>query len=365
MKTAVFLGAGASKVFGYPLTNELLPRILAALDHDTLFRGINSEQLNAADRSWFRDGLYRFFPGLESAKQLATPEQPLAVGVTDLLTLIDRALLVGEARAGMPPEELGRFRHLVERAIYEVLLHDNDRRKAPNLAALQRFVQWLTLQDAPVSLITTNYDTAVDQRIFEAVGRTDRRKWEARIGAEVDVGFAWRSVDDGLLVPRPAQPRWQILKLHGSVNWLRCSLCGQIYQNVGGPVGSKAFEHRLSDWNTCHCNAWARLRLHLVTPSFVRQTNDAHLLGIWQSALETLRTADRWVIVGYSLPPDDISIRSLLMRAWDGHANPRKPQVLVVQRKNTWTQSTYQAFFPPANLVYHDGGLDEFLNSPP
>lgn len=184
MTTSVFLGAGASKAFGYPLTTELLPRILQQIDAGTLFEGVNPGDHNDRDRAWFRLGLTRFFPGLESVRQdHRSVAAPLGIGVTDLLTLVDRALQVGESRAGMSPEQLSRFRHLLERAIYEVLLHNNDRRKKPNVATLDRFFAWLRTLPSPVGIMTTNYDTAVDQRLYDHVGRTDKRKWEARIGS--------------------------------------------------------------------------------------------------------------------------------------------------------------------------------------
>jgi NAD-dependent SIR2 family protein deacetylase len=360
MKTAVFLGAGASKAFGYPLTTELLPRLLTRLGDDRLFEGSNPKRVNTADRAWFSARLVRLMPGLKDAWAAATKDDGrLAVSITDVLTLVDRALLHGEARALMPPEELGRFRQLLERAIYESLLRDNDRRTAEGQQNLDAFFSWLRRREGTAGVLTTNYDTAVDSRIFRHVSPRNSAQREARVARAVDLGFSWRAIETGELVARPAVPRWQVFKLHGSVNWLRCTLCGQIYVNVHGAVGSKAFTVALDEWNTCHCNDWARLRLHLVTPSLVRQTNDSHLLGIWQAGLELLRTADEWVIVGYSLPPEDVAIRTLFLRAWDGRR--RKPRVVVVQRENAVTEQVYRAFFPRRHLTYLRSGLEGFL----
>lgn len=361
MTTAVFLGAGASKAFGYPLTNELLPRILSRLDADTLFEGANSDAENAEDRAWFRDRLFAFLPGLADARLLSPASTDLGVGITDLLTLVDRAVVHGEARAGIPPESLARFRQLLERAIYEALMRENDRRAKPSALILDSFSEWLAGLGSPASVITTNYDTAVDSRLFSFVGRGDLRKWEPRIAANMDFGFSWRSPSSGAMAARPSAAPWRLLKLHGSVNWLRCPLCGEIYVNVRGAVGTKSFTRILDEHNTCHCNDWARLRLHLVTPSLIRTYQDPQLLGIWQTALEALRTADHWVVVGYSLPAEDVAIRSLFLRAWDGHANPAKPRVTVVQRPNPTTERTYRAFFPGRSLGYETDGLDGFL----
>jgi hypothetical protein len=40
------------------------------------------------------------------------------------------------------------------------------------------------------------------------------------------------------------------------------------------------------------------------------------LLEIWQTALEALREAETWYIIGYSLPPEDVAIRTILLRAY-------------------------------------------------
>ena len=363
MKTAVFLGAGASKAFGYPLTTELLPRLLTRLDANLLFQGSNPKPINTRDRRWFGERLFRCLPGLENAWAAAKKtDGRLVVTITDILTLVDRAILHGEARASMPPEEIGRFRQLLERGIYEALLHDNDRRKKPGHDNLDAFFAWLRHREGAVGILTTNYDTAVESRVFRHLAPNLLTR-ETAVARTVDLGFSWRAIESGELVARPPAPRWQIFKLHGSVNWLRCPLCGQIYMNVHGAVGSKAFTVKLDEYNTCHCNDWARLRLHLVTPSLVRQTNDSQLLGIWQAGLEHLRTADEWVIVGYSLPPEDVAIRTLLLRAWDGRE--KKPRVIVVQRDNATTEQVYRAFFPRRNLVYHRKGLETFLAGGP
>jgi hypothetical protein len=267
MTTAVFLGAGASKAFGYPLTNELLPRILTRLETDKLFATADKTRLSheSDTREWFRDRLLAFLPGLKD--QMRENRDDLGVGVTDLLTLVDRAIAQGESRAGMSPEEVSRFRQLLERAIYEAIMRDTKRRTTASEQALSQFFSWLKQQKSPVSVVTTNYDIAVDSRIIRDEGRTDTRKWNSRVSKAVDFGFAWRRSDNGQLMERPMKPSWRVHKLHGSVNWLRCPLCGQITMSLRSARGAKAFAADADEWNTCRCDGKTRLRLHLVTPS--------------------------------------------------------------------------------------------------
>ncbi|MBK7123868.1 MAG: hypothetical protein IPH68_14415 [Chitinophagaceae bacterium] len=60
----------------------------------------------------------------------------------------------------------------------------------------------------------------------------------------------------------------------------------------------------------------------LVTPSFSRTVKDTNLSQVWRNTLELLRTADEWVITGYSLPGEDLDIKSLFIRALKGRVNP-------------------------------------------
>ena len=69
-------------------------------------------------------------------------------------------------------------------------------------------------------------------------------------------------------------------------------------------------------------------------PSFVREVRDPILLEIWRNALEVLREADRWIVVGYSLPLEDLAIRSMLLRAYHERDNGR-PEVVVIQKAKT------------------------------
>jgi hypothetical protein len=91
-------------------------------------------------------------------------------------------------------------------------------------------------------------------------------------------------------------------------------MCEYIVVSVGGVIVSLAADERRLDVNTCHCGHWP-LQSVTVTPACVRDKRDVHLAGIWRNALDLLASADRWLVVGYSLPAEDIAIRALLLKA--------------------------------------------------
>jgi hypothetical protein len=113
--------------------------------------------------------------------------------------------------------------------------------------------------------------------------------------------------------------------------------------------------------NTCHCG-YRPLRHVIVAPSFVRDVRDPMLREIWRNALEALRQADMWVIVGYSLPPEDVAIRSMFLRAYQGRDTAAQPQVVVVQKEEKAPELTrYRLLFPQHSYVA--GGLSGYLDS--
>jgi hypothetical protein len=199
-------------------------------------------------------------------------------------------------------------------------------------------------------VISANYDTAVESELMKGL--------PGEVAWRFDFGFAWRDPVSGQLHDRPSAPAVRFYKLHGSVNWLRCGLCEHIYINPRGPIGGLGFVDQRHEANTCHCDH-GPLRPVLVAPSLIRDVRDVNLLEVWKHSLELMRTADEWVIVGYSFPPEDIAIRSLFLRASQGRA--QRPRVVVVQKGDDYlTRSRYQVFFPGCD--YFTGGLEAYLD---
>jgi hypothetical protein len=207
-------------------------------------------------------------------------------------------------------------------------------------------------------VISTNYDAAVERALFERL--IDHG---VSVGQVINFGMPWRDAFKDRLHLRPPGARLAILKLHGSLNWLRCEQCGHVTVNVTKRIAP------LDNWER-----EGLLRSILVTPSVVRDVRDANLLGIWRAALEDLREADEWIFIGHSLPTEDIAIRSVLLRTW--HARRRKGlRVRVVQFEpmGPWGSSipteTYRRFrlyFPPSALAeanYRRDGFENFVDA--
>jgi hypothetical protein len=363
-RTVLFLGAGASRALGYPVTSEILPRIVSKLKDRTLFPTLNviyplvgdPGPVNSAGflpdaMAVFETELTSLFPGilLES-----NPPQ-----ITEVLSLLDHLIVTGtSAMPRFPRERLTRLRALLERAVATVVTEPDDKRDPVYHSLVDRFVGWIAASAAAggppqhvITVITTNYDLAIEKPLTAAVPAT-----------AIDYGFSWRDpfaleeTEEGIRL-RPADARIAFFKLHGSINWLRCPLCEHVYLNGHGPIFHQAFASRMREENTCTCYHWP-LGTLLVAPSMIRDIRDPNLLSIWQSALEAMRRADRWVVVGYSLPPEDLAIRSLFLRA--SRARTAPPVVEIYEHGiKPEVESRYRLLIPA--VMYNGGGFEAFI----
>jgi NAD-dependent SIR2 family protein deacetylase len=175
------------------------------------------------------------------------------------------------------------------------------------------------------TVISLNYDVLVDNGMF-ALGLYENR------------GFP----DYGAQATNSRLPRERfarLLKLHGSLNWMHCPACDHLELLVTESMHtSKALYELYNDkeedlflvsrrkCSTEGCSGiYAPL---LLAPSFRKNYGNVHLDAVWTQAREALQAADRVVIIGYSLPTDDVEVGLLLKT---GLANIDPSKVTVVE----------------------------------
>lgn len=359
-RTALFLGAGASAAFGLPLTGSILPRIRAGLTDGSLLPLESNPKRERAKMKRLREQLPLLLPAFFDEEL----ELPL---ITDVLSLIDLLLSTGEvAVPKLSTKEMEDLRALLEESIIESIERDFDRGAASE--RLDRITDWiLNAPDdgEPLTIVSTNYDTVIESLLFEKIVMDPILE----INGSVDLGFSWREHSGGgyseTVNHPPGEPRVRIFKLHGSVSWLKCPLCGFVYVNTVGSIVQQAFrEDKVDHANTCVCGH-GPVRAVIVAPSMVRSIQDPDLLTIWRSALEAMREADEWIIAGYSLPPEDVAIRSILIRAYHGRGRKGKPpKIRVIQKEaDKPREDRYRLLFP--DCEFEDGGFEAFIDSLP
>lgn len=271
--------------------------------------------------------------------------------ITEVLSVLDYLLDSGEelVPASNSTLRLTEARRLLERAMSRVI-----RRVHPKREVVPRdILGWIRRterQGGEVTIISTNYDFSLDWYLFD-----DMDDWDKDY-LKTDFGFTWRDPDDGALVHPSSRPIIRLYKLHGSMNWLGCSRCGNIYINFERTLVTLA--DTKGEWSTCHCG-YSPLGAVLVAPSFVRRYRDRNLLSVWRSAGEALRLADEYVFIGYSLPPEDTGIRALLLRSLLSHESGKHPLARVVSVGDD-ALPRYRQLIPRCD--YTGDGLRKFLD---
>jgi hypothetical protein len=184
-----FLGAGASKAFGNPLTSEIMALILKKLKAHQLFcLGNRQTDKEREYEKKLLAMLYMIYPGLKTLNPSTKRHQQLMPSVTEVLSLIDHFCFYN-----LPPHPriadatLQEFKYLLDRAVGELIWELDDEPYTEEQAALLKaFIRPIrrSKQQGKCTVITTNYDLIIDTEFQDQMDRNG-----------VDFGIPYRTID--------------------------------------------------------------------------------------------------------------------------------------------------------------------------
>ncbi len=232
------------------------------------------------------------------------------------------------------------------------------------------------------SVISYNYDLLIDRALIAS-----DRMTIANYGIDFAGAIAGANFGPAELSTLPTEPpaSIQLLKLHGSLNWLQISheeldsskefmtsehpiiLLRDAF-NVWIPPGNfgRSFHLERSDYEPGRVNN-VTLSNVIVPPTFdkaeVWRERGGRLRRLWSKAREALAACDRLVVIGHSLREADYQTRWLL-RVGLAQRNPTREVVLVNPCEAD--RSRLAEFFDGLGIVRSHSGVEEFLaaNSP-
>ncbi len=323
IETAYFLGAGASKAFypELPLASEL------TLDYLLSPRGLHA--LGGPIKRVEEYIASRHFP---KEKRLLTFEQiypefpvdlkPFCPGGNLEICLFQKLKFEGDS----PPTGLGRW-------LNKNLISGN-----------------------PV--ITTNYDTVIEWGVENTYMINPSG---ARVPSLVDYG-----VPDGFCLPLPSEggaipfrteghKKLLLLKLYGSVSWSRCRKCSKyVLERINETVAEAAHMGR----GTCPGCGGTRHKAVFVPLVGQKNPKDEVLHIIWARAEQVLSQSVHIVFAGFSLHPDDRSIKQLLRRAYS--AGQTRKVTVVLRHSDPEVLGRYRQVY--GGLVEsYDSGWGKYL----
>lgn len=154
----------------------------------------------------------------------------------------------------------------------------------------------------------------------------------------------------------------KLLKLHGSMNWLQCPHCQQLFigfdekHSVVNYTSPEPCRHCAKQGNK------SPLRGSLVMPTFLKDLSNFQVKLIWQNAGIEIMEAKRLVFVGYSLPQADFEFRQLISRMVHKDA---KIEAYLWNGAATFPdeKKRYEDFFSRHDVSVHGGGAIEFVQN--
>ena len=388
-QATVLFGAGASKSLGGPITDEILPHVLGVKKCRHCGHGrFNVERLKDeyVDANTMLMNLFNVPERYSKRDTNDYPALPL------LITLLDQSIRSDEPLiSNKSVDDLKNYRDSLLTIIYDSLVGENqadllntlvtrlvDKKNNPLWKAMTRIVNeiksddkvnesqvdikvneiqadtkketqitdplYRALDDGDLTVITTNYDTYIENTLFAIQKSAGGKIKPAHYGCKPDFGVAY------------SKDKWRdyahfgtVLKLHGSIAWGYCSSCTKLYdrfttlgqktiENLGAslidaaPEDASQFRYKPDEPSRCR-ECGNAVQLLMLAPSILKAYHNIHLARIWARALHALRQSERWYIIGYSLPSDDFEICRLLVRATQFSGKPKK--IFVVQKNSS------------------------------
>jgi len=345
MKTAIFLGAGASAAEGAPIQSELFRRY---------FKSRNIKKYPAM----FKE-LSKFFKeifGIDLTKPAETITFPTfeeALGILDLAEMRRESFrgfdFAGAAPKGNTAQLIRLYLILVmSKAIADGLNEDSGQQ--PHRLLVQNLRKGL-LQKTIV--ISTNYDLVIDN----ALGR--QINYGVDFAGRNNFGGQGRAVGNSVM----------LLKLHGSLNWLYCPVCNNLnsYESKKAVLSLMSENRPITQCPTCK----SVMSPVIVPPTFYKDMSRVFLSTIWNKAENVLREVDHVVFCGYSLPDADMHIKYLLKRMQTNRPKPKSVRFSIFNYRAGKSEAEceaeeerYNRFFGKARVKYTRQSFEDFAKKP-
>ena len=309
---AYIVGAGFSHHAGLPLQSNFTEALLKS----SLLEPRSGAGLIKHLRRFVHDA----FDHNESARAKFWPN------LEDVFTNIDLAANTGHhLGAAHAPSDLRTIRRVLlvrMMCMLDEQFSEAELGERPEWAKLTNFFKAIDVKRA--SFISINWDTVIERRLAEL---QNVRHFDYRCGA-VEATFPRRGNIVRTQSRLPNAGLVPLVKIHGSVNWLYCDNCRQLYwfsADDAIPVAMQLLTPRegkdLAPTSVGDCAKWkcqncthVSLTTRIATFSFLKALDFPMFEKSWLSAEQILRQSTKWIFIGYSLPAADYEFKHLLKR---------------------------------------------------
>lgn len=364
-KTVFILGAGFSRDAGAPLQSEIVKQIFE----------LDSREIGDP---WLRKTFKEYrdcFSGYLSGACCISEQRFEDVSLEDVFTPIDRCIMDNTSFRSIAPHELIQTRQKISALIIILFRHKLERVHKDYIDAFASYlVRWKeeNTKEDPFAVISTNWDILLDNSIKDAIGSQDTVDYCCHyVPYKED-----ETLLPGLMAIAKGGYNIKLLKIHGSMNWLRCQRCLRLYITFFNKI---ALEEYLSKPTCRICDRnYGRLGQdgggflvsELLMPTFLKDLSDVNMKLIWQNSAIELSEARKVVFLGYSFPSSDFELRQLLSRSVRHDA---EIEVVLHESDKPRDDSSdrylsefrYKSFFGQRKVVVSYDGVKRYVNSLP
>jgi len=363
----MIVGAGFSKTAGLPLANEFTQRLLSP----TLLKSGPSIRQVEFLRKFIDDT----FNGGAATTVEQWPE------LEDIFTLVDLSANTGHhLGTSYSAAKLRLVRRAMIVRIVRMLqqaYNDHLRSRGAHAKLLGALFDELNLGET--AILSMNWDMVIERGIAlrQKVDRIDYGNDAS------DAVFVNGKVNLRPEAP-PSAKKLHLLKPHGSINWLYCDACRELFwvkPEQTESVAQTLFQER--DWKALlnvdsvseiprclephcpHCEAQA-LGTRIATFSFRKALDFPMHAATWRTAESYLKNSLHWIFFGYSMPPADFEFKYLLKRVQ--LTEKIQPRITVITgggaKASLETVARYQKFFGSISngRIFTDGLNDEVID---
>lgn len=147
-----------------------------------------------------------------------------------------------------------------------------------------------------------------------------------------------------------------LLKLHGSINWGRCSSCNLIVPYFAHRANFKPFPHyekMIFDLGTKLHHAKCPVDDNtldgppiLVPPTWDKVNHHQNISAVWAKASKCLEEANKIIIIGYSMPETDLFFRYLFALGTDSETHLKSVLVINPDTSESFKKRFWELFGP-------------------
>ncbi|MCL2144677.1 MAG: hypothetical protein FWH43_04205 [Endomicrobia bacterium] len=314
--TLFVMGAGASKDDGIAVQNEILDKIVSGKfsfppekDDSVTFKeyGRISSNINELVRAVFAK---------DARKNLS---------LESLFNILETAL---DKRENIGCLELKKLRlyytDLIKGIMYATRIDSNledhkvknflDGKKQPKSPYAEMGVKLYKeykYDKINFSFVNFNYDICMDRVLLSMHEKKENESFDLDYG--IELGNYNLERGRKLWFGKPRSRKMYLLRPHGSVNWLFCRSCGNVFSKL-------TRQNKVADIiqsTKCYNCGLSNLEPYIIYPSYNRIYENKHLVQIWLRMEKFLMEADKWCFIGYSLPDADRYFTYILTRTYN------------------------------------------------